>query len=547
MSSQKFQLLCTASVAAIIWVGPATAQTNVPRDRIEAMEAQINALQQELKAVKGKVNSAERTAEKAYAAVPPAAAAKAPPPPPPTAIVRMSPGNRPSICSADGLNCVAITARMHFDVGGYDYKPNTGSTAIQHLDDGVNARRARLGVLGTFQGDWNYGLVFDFGGSSDGFGGTATNGVKLLPGGILSAIQSAFVSYQGFKGTVDVPRPYMPVKGAPLPAPAATWGTAFEVGYMDSFWSLDEATSSNDIMFMERASAQVIASNIAAGDFRSQAGARYWSDWLWLGAYATGPASGAVHTGSQAGSGTNPNAVTEQWGGYTRGALHWTSPDKFYSVHVGGGALALFKSAFDRTANTHPLTFSDRPEIRIDPSFQLLSTGSFTDVRRAQVYNVEAAANVGPLFFQGEYFWFNVDRFFSPSDRFQGGYAQASWMITGESRTYNNASGAYNGVVPKDPFYGKGGWGAWEIAARYSYMNLNDHLGFVQVNGTGTGGAAGGKQQVYTVGLNWYATRNVRFMLDYLHGQIDKQSTPTVTTDFGAKFDAVALRTQFAF
>src|SRR3954449_7259941 len=106
MSSRKYHLLCAASVAAIMLAGPALAQTSVSHDKIDAMEAQINALQQELRAVKNKVNSAEKTAEKAYATVPQAAAAKAPAAPPPTAVVKMSPGNRPSICSPDGLNCV---------------------------------------------------------------------------------------------------------------------------------------------------------------------------------------------------------------------------------------------------------------------------------------------------------------------------------------------------------------------------------------------------------------------------------------------------------
>jgi phosphate-selective porin OprO/OprP len=552
MSSQKFQLLCSASVAAIISVGPALAQTSVSHDKIDAMEAQINALQQELRAVKSKVNNAEKTAEKAYAAAPPAVKNPLPPPAPPSGVAKMSPGNRPSICTVDGQNCVGLTARLHFDVGGYDYRPNTGNS-IQHVDDGVNARRARFGVLGTFMGDWNYGLVLDSGGTSDGHGGTIatdTGKIGLLPGGIISTIQSAFVSYQGIKGTVDVPRPAMPYKGAPPPAPVSSWGTALEVGYMDSFWSLDEATSSNDIMFLERASAQVIASNIAAGDFRSQAGARYWSDWLWLGAYATGPVTGAVHNGTGSSSAKQTPSATEQWGGYARGALHWTSNDKLVTVHVGGGAEALFKSIYDRVAGTHPLTFSDRPEIRIDPSFTILSTGGLTDVRHAQVYNVEGAASVGPVFFQGEYFWFNVDRFFNPSARFEGGYAQASWVITGESRTYNNPQAAFNGVVPKDPFSLKGGgWGAWEIAGRYSYMNLNDHLPNFSGAGGGAlgGGQPGGKQQVTTVGLNWYVNRNMRFMLDYLHGKIDKTDTVKNPSDVGAKFDAVALRTQFAF
>jgi phosphate-selective porin OprO and OprP len=47
--------------------------------------------------------------------------------------------------------------------------------------------------------------------------------------------------------------------------------------------------------------------------------------------------------------------------------------------------------------------------------------------------------------------------------------------------------------------------------------------------------------------LNWYVNRNVRFMLDYLHGNITKQLSPTNPADVGAKFDAVAMRTQIAF
>jgi phosphate-selective porin OprO/OprP len=205
----------------------------------------------------------------------------------------------------------------------------------------------------------------------------------------------------------------------------------------------------------------------------------------------------------------------------------------------------------DRITNTQTLTLSDRPELRIDPT-NLISTGAIANTRNAQVYNVEAAGNVGPVFFQGEYFWFNVERLETtrlPSNHFEGGYAQASWVITGETRAYNVANAAYFAIVPTNPWSSsKGGWGAWEIAARYSYMNLNDNLGTSIANG----GIYGGKQQIVTVGLNWYVNRNMRFMLDYYHGKIDKVATfsDTVvnpTTDVGAKFDAVALRSQVAF
>src|SRR5580704_16137795 len=58
-------------------------------------------------------------------------------------VVVTMPNNRPTICTADDQNCIAITSRVHFDVGGYDYHPNTAATVPQRLDDGVNLRRAR--------------------------------------------------------------------------------------------------------------------------------------------------------------------------------------------------------------------------------------------------------------------------------------------------------------------------------------------------------------------------------------------------------------------
>jgi len=60
-------------------------------------------------------------------------------------------------------------------------------------------------------------------------------------------------------------------------------------------------------------------------------------------------------------------------------------------------------------------------------------------------------------------------------------------------------------------------------------------------------GVAGGKQLVYTVALNWYVNRNVRFMFDFLHGDVAKQVSQTNFGDVGAKFNAFAMRTQVAF
>ena len=59
------------------------------------------------------------------------------------------------------------------------------------------------------------------------------------------------------------------------------------------------------------------------------------------------------------------------------------------------------------------------------------------------------------------------------------------------------------GISPKRPF--PGGPGAWEVAARFENLDLND---------TGSG-ITGGEGDIVTIGMNWYPIKNIRFMLDY--------------------------------
>jgi phosphate-selective porin OprO/OprP len=443
-------------------------------------------------------------------------------------VVVTMPNNRPTICTADNQSCIAITSRVHFDVGGYDYHPNSLATSPQKLDNGENLRRARIGVLGKFFEDWNYALIYDFGGSSDGFASTGSTGataasggtsVGLLPGGAVSGVENAYLSYTGFK-------PF----GGKL---------AIEGGIMDLPYTLDEASSSNDIPFMERASSGIIAQNIAASDFRSTFGTRWYTERFWIGGYVTGPTTGAIHSASS----LNPNGTTEQVGSFVRAAGQVITGNG-YSLHLGGESEWLIKAPRDEITGAQTLTLNDRPELRIDPT-TLITTGALAGVSGAQVYSGEAAGTYGPLFAQGEYFWYNVDRGNNivplSSVKFDGGYAEIAYALTGETRKYNPAAASYGGILPSHPLsLTENGWGAWEIAARVSTMNLNDQLATAN-------GVAGGRQTIYTAALNWYVNGNVRFMFDYLHGDIAKQISPTNAGDAGSKFNAFAMRTQVAF
>jgi len=534
MSKTRLMTTAAAGVIAALMASQAQAQSAnadaeiaLLKQQLRLMEQKLDKLQKQTEANSSAAASANAKAANANAKATSIANAQAAAPvkvaaAPPDAVVHM-PNNRPTICTTDEQNCISITSRVHFDAGGYDYHPNGPTTVPQKLDNGVNTRRARIGIIGKFFSDWNYALIYDFGGSSDGFGGTgsaAGTPVGFLPGGGTSGIENAYLSYTGFK----------PFGGR----------LAIEGGIMDLPYTLDEATSSNDIAFMERASSGLIAQNIAAGDFRSTFGSRWYNDQFWIGGYVTGPTSGAIHSASS----INPPGMTEQLGAIGRVAGQLVSGND-YSLHLGGDAEWLIRAPRNQVSGAQTLTLSDRPELRIDPT-SIITTGALTGVSAAQVYSVEAAATYGPLWVQGEYFWFNVERNNLPvplsNAKFDGGYIQAAWAITGETRKYNPGSASYGGLVPNNPFSLTGsGWGAFEIAARASTIDLNDQLG------NGVNGVAGGRQTIYTAALNWYVNRNVRFMFDYLHGDIARQASPVSIVDTGAKFNAVAMRTQVAF
>lgn len=86
---------------------------------------------------------------------------------------------------------------------------------------------------------------------------------------------------------------------------------------------------------------------------------------------------------------------------------------------------------------------------------------------------------------------------------------------------------------------GEGGWGAWEIAARYSNIDLD----FRPLTSAALGGVVGGVQDVWTIGLNWYPTNAIKFQLNYSDIHVNHVNAPT--TDISS--DAIALRTQVQF
>jgi phosphate-selective porin OprO and OprP len=92
----------------------------------------------------------------------------------------------------------------------------------------------------------------------------------------------------------------------------------------------------------------------------------------------------------------------------------------------------------------------------------------------------------------------------------------------------------------------------WELALRYSDINLNYHAGAHGI-AIPTDGVRGGHQKIAAAGVNWYLNSIARIMLDYQHVEIDRLS-PSASTwltpvgaEIGQKYSTAEARFQLAF
>jgi len=511
---------------------------NAPIDRIEAIERQIRGLQTDLQRLKNELgeakqqlrqsrNEAQRAKEEALqaqaaaerarqdavraataesraaqavaqaqaaAAAPQAAAAS-------EGINLAMPGGRPTVSTSDGRASLAIGGLVQFDMGGYFQNPNP-NTQFPKLNDGVNLRRGRLYFVGKFD-DFTVNITPDFGGSPDGS----------------PTLFEANVNYTGIK----------PVTAT--------------VGYFHPFVSLGDATFPGNLLFLERPSIINIERSVAAGIQRASLGAKASTEDYFASAYLTGPVFGAQKS-------TLLNGEQLAFIGRLA-ARPYHNED--WNLHAGFSGQTVFHPNVN--ANGTPgvsrttLTFGDFPELRIDFN-QLVDTGPLS-ARGASVYGGELAANWRNFLVQGEYYQIGVTQSKlpgvpSPRLGFNGGYVEGSWVLTGEPHPYDAERAAWGRPKVDHPFsLGDGGIGAWELAARYSAVDLNSNV-FPGVSQSLTGGVYGGQQQIAALALSWYANDWVRFMLQFQHTNVNKLNSAG-KVQIGQRFETLAGRVQVAF
>jgi len=109
-----------------------------------------------------------------------------------------------------------------------------------------------------------------------------------------------------------------------------------------------------------------------------------------------------------------------------------------------------------------------------------------------------------------------------------------SWLLTGEDASFR-------AIAPQKNFDPRaGGWGAWQLVARYSQLGIDNDVFPTLADPTESATRA----DAWAIGLNWYLNRNVRAYFDFNHTDFKGRSSGSVTAQ---DEDAFLTRIQLAF
>lgn len=353
------------------------------------------------------------------------------------------------VSTADKAFEFSLGGRVHFDA--YSFNSDVAATT-----DTTEFRRARLTLAGKAYG-WEYKMEQDFAAGSN-----------------LDGIRDMYLARN-------------------------LWGGKLTIGHFKPYRSMEELTSSNEILMMERPSTS--ATGIYNGR-QFQQGIGY----LRAGEnYTLGVSAFNVRSA--------PTARSEGLGYAVRGT--WAPLDSgTTTLHLGGSYSFenLNKGAASVSAVSH---YGGRR----GPSQTMLSTTAAAGTNNSHVATagLEAAFRSGPVFLQSEYARASYGQANGSTQDVNAYYVQGSLMLNGGLKPYKAATGVFGS--PK-----LDGNGLWELTARFDMMKNNDVMDM--------------KTRSMLLGVNYYINPNMRVMLNYTQGKNDK------TGDEPAQ---IALRTQFAF
>ena len=369
-----------------------------------------------------------------------------------------------------------VGGTIHYDGAWY-----TGGEAVQRFpngvgrfSDGVNARRMRLYMEGSYYNNIDYKFEVEF-----------MNGFS--PNGLTGPVSGGTVSNS--PGPTDA---WVTVKEVPF------FGNV-RIGNQKEWFSLEHLEGYRSLQYMER-SYLFDFSQATAFNNGFSPGVSTYRTWVNDRVFT---AIGAYKNESDLigfGLGDGNYAVT----GRVAGLPVWMPEEQMY-WHVGGAM-----SHRDPVGGQVRVRIRDSVRNAPFPLLNLIGDTGNIDAKSQTLFNLETAAAYGPLTVSAEYTanLINGAHVGTGPDlgtvRYQGFYAQSMIFLTGEHRAWDPKIGAFKRVSPlKNLSLKDGTYGAFEVGARYTYLDLDDK------------GINGGRLNNATIGTTWYWNPNVRIQTNY--------------------------------
>ena len=430
-----------------------------------------------------------------------------------------------------------VRGRVQYDVGyvsNPDDDPN-GSLITRNLGFNSRARRIRLGAEGTIPGGFGYKCEADFANASVGFG-------------------DCIISYTPKNSPINI-----------------------AIGNQETNNGLEQISSSRFSSFIERAAftdafidTRRLGINLgyvnSAGDLRLNAGM-----WTAHSIDSSLDNEGWIF-------GTRAVYAPLMGGNQLHFGLNYQHR-KFQSNNNGTTASGAGQPSVNQTARYRARPFSQLTDVRF------VDTGTFA-AKSDDIIGVEAAGIFKSLHVAAEaqylksnaydagdtlsnmagantinLFPGNATTVLVPDGNpsFWGGYIEAGYFLTGETRGYKG--GTWDRTKVLNPF-SKGGTGAFQVIGRLDYLDLDSGKLHEACNNNFVTGACaastnytrGGKQLGLQAGVTWIPEDYVRVLLNYSHAfvsggpfadEVDGVSTSDPDTndnDYGV--DVVQMRFQ---
>lgn len=313
----------------------------------------------------------------------------------------------------------------------------------------ANLRRASIGMSGGVGNDWQYVFSLDMG---------SDRKLKL---------SDAFATYTGLCEGVNI-----------------------SIGQVNPSFSLENTSSSKWLPFLERS----MPANAFGPDQGIGASITHWNNNYALGFSAVAPKKGDAASANRGLSASGNNNHNDQ--------LVYSARASWAPIHMDAKLVQVGVSGHFENNKDGWLEFKSLPEITTRADSAVINTSDATNKNVQSKHHSTIAAEVagqyGPLYGEAEYQVANVKRPAGASSlRFHGYHATLAYVLTGEHRVYNMKTGTFNQIVPDQS-------GAWEVAARHSYINLNSK------------DVTGGNAHNTTLGVNWYPTEAIKVSANYI-------------------------------